>query len=69
MASALKSGVVGGKLQYIKSIYKGEKDILKKVLNNMRAKGSGGTLKSAEKYREESKTSLTEVKKNTKEEL
>lgn len=67
-ASAMKSRVVGGKLQYIKSIYKGKKDILKKVLDSMRANGNKWW-KSAERYIEECKTTISEVRENTKEEL
>ena len=67
-ASAMKTRVIAGKLQYLKSIWKGEKDILKRVIEDMQAKESKWW-KVTNSYREECGITTREVKQNTKAEL
>ena len=67
-ASAMRSRIVEGKLQYINSIYKGDKDLLKAIIQDMQDKNSNWWNKCI-KYAEECKLTMKNVIRSIKQEL
>ena len=64
----MRTRVASGKLQYINSVYRGSKDILKEILEDMQTKRTKWW-KLSESYIEDCGLTIKKVKESTKEEL
>ena len=67
-ASAMKTRIVDAKLSYMNSIYKGDKEILKIILDDMKEKESKWWKHTAS-YMEENSMSIREIKRLKKEDI
>ena len=67
-ASAMRTRVAAGKLQYINSVCNGKKDIVKELLEDMQEKRTKWW-KMSEKYIEDCGTTIKKVKESTREKL